>query len=141
MDLHIKQKQQQKPETEKQKLGDLAESHALKVIKKAGLKALTTNFLCKSGEIDIIAMDKQTLVFIEVRYRKNDHFGSPLATVTASKQRKISFAAQYFLSLNTHLQQYPCRFDVIGITPKGGAPQKNTKELDTQWVTDAFMMT
>lgn len=135
MDLRIKQKQQKKPVTEKQKKGDLAEAHAIEVLKQAGIKILTTNFLCKVGEIDIIALDKTTLVFIEVRYRKNNRFGDPLATITASKQRKVMQAAHYFLSINPKLQKHPCRFDVIGIMP-----DKNTHKLDAQWVTNAFMM-
>lgn len=135
MDLHIKQKQQTKPATAKQKTGDLAEAYAIEQLKQAGLKILTTNFLCKLGEIDIIAKDKDTLVFVEVRYRKNNRYGDPLATITPAKQRKIIRCAQFFLSINPKLNRYNCRFDVVGVSPA-----QSDGNFDAQWITNAFIV-
>ena len=69
---------------------------------------------CRSGEIDIIAKDGETLVFCEVKYRSDGAMGSPLEAVDVKKQRTIFRSALYYLSEHG-LEDVPCRFDVIGI--------------------------
>lgn len=77
-------------------------------------KILEMNYKCNLGEIDIIAKDKKTYVFIEVKYRKNDYFGLPREAVTTYKQNKIRSVASSYIK--THkLFNVPCRFDVIDI--------------------------
>ena len=71
------------------------------------------------------------LVFIEVRYRRQQGFGDAVASVTRSKQHKIYQAAQYFLLLNSQARNLACRFDVIGIDLLHGKHHIN-------WIKDAF---
>lgn len=73
------------------------------------------NYTCRLGEIDLIARDRQYLVFVEVKYRKNLDKGSPLEAVDARKQMRIQKAAAYYLVSRGMGESTPCRFDVIGI--------------------------
>jgi putative endonuclease len=110
--------------------GKYAERLALKFLKKKGLKYITSNFRCKLGEIDLIMEHRKSLVFIEVRYRKNLAHGHPGETVTTHKQKKLIKTAEFYLS---GLKQKipPCRFDVIAIS---GPEKKETIE----WIENAF---
>ncbi len=114
--------------------GNNYEKQAADFLRKQGLILLTKNFYAYRGELDLVMQDKQTLVFIEVRYRKNTNFGTPEETVTCSKQRHLVKAAQKFLQLNQALAQLPCRFDVIAITQSG-----NTAKIN--WIKNAFLIT
>lgn len=91
--------------------GYSVERLAAEHLKNNGLKIKSTNFTCKLGEIDIIAIDKGTLVFAEVRHRKSSRYGTPAETVTYSKQKKLIKASQVYIQLNKI--DMPCRFDVI----------------------------
>ncbi len=95
-------------------LGKSGERAALRYLKNKKYKILTPNFRLFRGEIDIIALDKNTLVFVEVKTRKSTDFGLPEESVTPSKQRQIKRIAQGFLMRN-NLQDAECRFDVISI--------------------------
>jgi len=95
-------------------LGQFGERLALEKIISQGYKVLDKNFNCKIGEIDIIAKDKETLVFIEVRSKSNKKFGLPQETVNTKKQQRIRRVAEYYLVKN-NLQSLNCRFDVVGI--------------------------
>lgn len=112
-----------------QQQGYEAENTAVAFLRKQGLTICTTNFRCKMGEIDIIAKDATTLVFAEVRYRKNVTFGTPAETVTFSKRKKLIRASQYYLQ--RHNPDLPCRFDIVEIY--GANHQTNIN-----WVKDAF---
>ena len=100
--------------------GDEAESLALAHLQQAGLRLVQRNYRvargphARGGEIDLIVQDRDgTLVFVEVRARGAASRGGAAATVTASKQRSLVFAAQHFLQrLAT---PPPCRFDVVAI--------------------------
>jgi len=83
---------------------------------KAGLKTVNTNFHCRSGEIDLIMQDKETLVFVEVRYRNNAKYGSASESVNIHKQKKIIKSAEYYLNIK-QLWHLAVRFDVIAISP------------------------
>ncbi len=102
--------------TTKQK-GDAAEDRALQHLQAQGLQLLQRNYRTPGrggGEIDVIMRDADgTLVFVEVRKRKNDKHGGALASVTYIKQRRIVFAAQHYLLKLRQLP--PCRFDVIAV--------------------------
>lgn len=116
-------------------LGNMAESLAEKHIKAAGLQIIKRNYSCKGGEIDIIANDRNAIVFVEVRYRSQSDFGSALESVTTSKQKRVIKAAKHYL-LSTYGSNEPeCRFDVIGIqgTSKKLTWIKNAFE-DSQWI-------
>jgi len=101
---------------------------------KAGLRTLNTNFHCKSGEIDLIMKDKETLVFIEVRYRKNSNYGSASESVHIHKQRKIIRSAEYYLNIKK-LWHLAVRFDVIAISPSIKLLGKN----NITWHKSAFI--
>lgn len=97
-----------------------------------GLVLLQRNFLCRQGEIDLVMEYRNILVFVEVRYRKSALFGSAAETVTASKQRKLILAAQYYLAKYPAMQRRPMRFDIIGISPI------STGEFNYTWLQNAF---
>jgi putative endonuclease len=97
-------------------LGKSGEERALRYLKNKKYKILAQNFRQFRGEIDIIALDIDTLVFVEVKTRKSTDFGLPEESVTPSKQRQIKKVAQGFLMKN-NLQDAECRFDVISVNP------------------------
>jgi len=96
-------------------VGQSAEDKAAEYLGKNGLNIIERNFSAKTGEIDLIAIEKQVLVFIEVKFRKNADFGQPYETVTHHKQRKIIRTAQIYLQKNKKHTKRACRFDVISI--------------------------
>lgn len=106
-------------------IGSDAEAIALKHLKKHGLVLIDQNFRCRFGEIDLIMSESETLVFIEVRYRRNSHYGSPIESVTNAKQEKVRTTAQHYLLKNNIGESRPTRFDVIGIVPNEIAWIKN----------------
>lgn len=77
--------------------------------------------------------DGDSLVFVEVRYRKNTHFGSAAESVTIAKQQRLIFAAEFFLQANPVLAELPCRFDVIAIESNN-----NTNAKEYNWIENAF---
>ena len=96
-----------------------------------GLKTLHRNFQVRSGEIDLVMLDDEILVFTEVRYRGNSGHGSGAESVTWTKQRRIVSAARQFLDRHAQHARRPCRFDVVSIG--GGA---DGAELN--WIRSAF---
>ncbi len=93
-----------------------------------GLKLRMRNYLCKLGEIDLVMSAGKTLVFVEVRYRKNNHFGGAAASVTPAKQQKLRRAAHCYLQAKgLNESQQPCRFDLV-------ACEGN----DVHWIPNAF---
>jgi len=99
----------------RQKFGQESESMAVRHLKKNGYKILEQNYRTKLGEIDIIAKDKGTLVFVEVKAKRSDRFGNPKEAVTPKKQRKISKVALYYLKA-TNQNHVKARFDVVAIS-------------------------
>lgn len=110
--------------------GRAAEERALHYLQARGLRLRERNFRMRGGEIDLIMQQGEVLIFIEVRYRKSSHYGSPAETVTATKQRRLTAAAAHYLQRRG--LNLPCRFDVIGIT---GPDQEQL-----EWIRDAFQM-
>jgi putative endonuclease len=103
----------------KQLLGKFAENQAEKLLAAAGLRILHLNYRCRQGEIDIIAQDGDTLVFVEVRSRSRQDYGSAAESITSTKQRRIIAAARHYLSALPRLPA--CRFDAITLDA-GGEP-------------------
>lgn len=99
----------------KRAIGSEKEQKAAKYLQSRGYEILATNFYCRNGEIDLIAKQEATLVFIEVKFRKDLQNGSPLEAVDARKIKKISQAARYYMYVNHIMEDTPCRFDVVGI--------------------------
>ncbi|MGB9699237.1 MAG: YraN family protein [Thermodesulfobacteriota bacterium] len=95
-------------------LGKIGEELALAHLKKMKYKILERNYKCPLGEVDLVARDKNTLVFIEVKTRKTKDFGGPAAAVDLRKQRQLSKVALHYLNQNK-LNNVPARFDVVAI--------------------------
>ena len=98
----------------KQQFGKKGESLAARHLKRSGYRIIEKNFRTKQGEIDIIAKDKDTIVFVEVKSRKNDRFGNPKWAITPRKQRKISMVALEYLKATQQIN-VKARFDVVSI--------------------------
>lgn len=98
----------------KREVGTSYEKIAGKYLEEHGYEILEYNFRCRTGEIDIIAKEKEYLVFCEVKYRNTKDKGHPFEAVSFLKQKKISKCAMYYIN-QKKLYDVPCRFDVIGI--------------------------
>lgn len=116
----------------RQQFGKESESFAARHLKKNGYKILERNYRNKLGEIDIIAKEKGTLVFVEVKAGRTHVFGNPKWAVTPKKQRKISMVALYYLKA-TNQTHVKARFDVVALSLAKDTPQieivKNAFEL------------
>ncbi len=95
-------------------LGARGEAIAVAYLKGQKYTVVERNFRCKAGEVDIVARDGATFVFVEVKTRRTLSFGPPQASVTPFKQRQISTAALVWLA-KRRLQEANARFDVIAI--------------------------
>lgn len=111
--------------------GKLAEAAALRLLRDAGLRQLAANANYRGGELDLVMLDGNTLVFVEVRYRASAAFGGGFSSVDHGKRRKLVRAAQSFLLAHPRYADAPCRFDVVDASGKPEAPV-----LD--WLKDAF---
>ena len=94
--------------------GDRGEILAVDFLKNKGYKILETKYTNKIGEIDIIALDKKTIVFIEVKFRSMLEFGRPYEAVDFRKQQKIRRVAELYLVVKNKYYN-DCRFDVVEV--------------------------
>jgi putative endonuclease len=112
--------------------GRTSESVAVRHLKKNGYRILERNYRNNLGEIDIIAKDKDTIVFVEVKARRTNRYGDPKWSVTPKKQRKISMVALSYLK-TINRSNGKARFDVVSIRSASGTPRieivKNAFEL------------
>jgi putative endonuclease len=102
-------------------LGKEGERIAELFLKKKGYKLVERNYRCASGELDLVMLDGRVIVFVEVKTRTGIGYGTPLEAVELRKQRKMIYAAQFFLSTRK-LSQREARFDVVGISWPGAQP-------------------
>ena len=109
--------------------GKAAENLACHYLQARGLQLLHRNFRSKGGEIDLILQDTDSLVFVEVRYRRQPGFGSAAESVDWRKQSKLINCARYFLQIHPDTVGQPCRFDVISV---------NGSSNDIEWIQNAF---
>ena len=115
-----------------QKKGAEKEQQATQWLTKNGIQILAQNYRCKGGEIDIIGTDKQqTLIFFEVKYRKNNQHGNPLEYISTSKQKKIALCAKDYLLNHPKLQNYTMRFDALSF---------NSEQTKPSWLQDIFWL-
>jgi putative endonuclease len=112
-------------------IGKHGERIAVRYLKFRRYKILETNFESRYGEIDIIAKDKDIIVFVEVKTRTNDDFGQPEAAVNKSKQDKIKLAAKFYIN-KKRLSNFNSRFDIISIKIQKG------KKKEIFHIKDAF---
>lgn len=95
-------------------LGRAGEDAAVRLLEQSGYEILTRGFRMFRGEIDVIARDGETLVFVEVKTRTSEDFGRPEEAVTRSKQAQIRKIAQGYL-IQVNAGKIPCRFDVLAV--------------------------
>ena len=111
------------PPIDRQKLGKQGEQIAAKFLESKGLSILEVNFRCSAGEIDIVAVDADIIVFVEVKTRSSEDFGLPEEAVNYFKQKKLIQVAMYYLQ-KEHSQNKRCRFDVVSIIIKNDTVKK-----------------
>ncbi len=113
-------------------LGRAGERRAEKELRRKRFRVVTRNYRCPLGEIDLVALDDATVVFVEVKTRTGNDLADPQDAVTREKQRRLYRAAEFFLK-QTRSQDRPCRFDVVAITlnDAGG--------MDVEHLVDAFV--
>jgi putative endonuclease len=114
--------------------GQRAEQLACRYLQAQGLHLVQRNYRCRLGEIDLVMEDCRSLVFVEVRCRRNGRFGSAIDSITSTKQARLIAAAQHYLQQTRGAQSRPCRFDVVGITPE----QEGVNSII--WLRDAFRL-
>ncbi|WP_439134217.1 YraN family protein [Pseudomaricurvus sp.] len=147
--------------------GQESERAAEQFLREQGLKLIQRNYRCKAGEIDLIMQDREHLVFVEVRFRRNSRYGSASETVNLQKQQKLIRAAQYYLQTCAKHSLPACRFDVIAIqgepsqtaaaqkkhsethqkqtandplATKGQFSSTNTRQKPIEWIPNAFTL-
>ena len=106
----------------RQSLGKLGEELACAELQRRGYAILARRYRSRFGEIDIIARDGDTVVFVEVKARAGEEFGGAAAAVTGWKQRRMTQMAVDFLA-RQRLSESPCRFDVVAIDFEDGKPR------------------
>ncbi len=107
--------------------GQAAEDYALSYLQNQGLQLVTRNYRWRGGEIDLIMRDEQSLVFVEVRLRRNQRFGGALASVDQRKQQRLIQCAHHYLC--HHKLDTATRFDVVALSERN---------FHVHWVQDAF---
>lgn len=110
--------------------GRASEEVAARYLEGQGLKILDRNFRCQLGEIDLVARDGGTIVFVEVKSRYGTGYGLPQESVNRTKQKRLTMLAQWYLKTQK-LDTRKARFDVLGIIWNDQDPQ-------VTWITNAF---
>ncbi|MGN8260812.1 YraN family protein [Pseudomonas sp. SMSB3] len=120
------------PDASSTSAGQAAENQALGYLQGHGLQLLARNWRCRGGELDLVMLDADTVVFVEVRYRLHAGFGGALGSVDGRKQQRLVLAATLFLQKESRWADYPCRFDVVALqgSQHAGRP--------LQWLKNAF---
>ncbi|MEH6825418.1 MAG: YraN family protein [Motiliproteus sp.] len=113
--------------------GEKIEQQVEQYLQQQGLHSLRRNFSAACGEIDLIMQQQQTLVFVEVRFRRTARYGSAAESVNVSKQRRICKTAALFLQQHPQYQNYQCRFDVVACHP-----DNSSQTLQIEWLNNAF---
>ncbi|MCI8277769.1 MAG: YraN family protein [Clostridia bacterium] len=98
-------------------LGNKGEEIASRYLEKNEYEIIARNFKCAKGEIDIIAKDKEDIVFIEVKTRRNENYGKPVDSVNFIKQKHIKEVSKFFMYLN-NIKDFSIRYDIIEIYKK-----------------------
>jgi putative endonuclease len=121
------------PRPERHALGDAAEAAARAHLETQGLRTLARNVTFRFGELDLVMADGDTVVFVEVRYRRSERFGGAAGSVDRKKRHRISLAARAWLAGQRSLADASGRFDVVLVT--GDAPA-----LACEWLRAAFTL-
>jgi putative endonuclease len=108
--------------------GRVAEQQARAHLQSCGLTLLQCNYHSRHGEIDLVMQDGDSVVFVEVRYRRQPRFGSAAESVDRRKQSRLIACAQHYLLTHPQRAGLPCRFDVVTINGNDGLA----------WIRNAF---
>jgi len=108
--------------------GSIAEQRAVAFLQQQNLVLLEKNYRCRFGEIDLIMQDDDTIIFVEVRMRASQYFGGASASITPSRQLKLTRAARHYLA--RHDDDFPCCFDAILISGE--------RENEIEWIQNAL---
>lgn len=111
-------------------VGSSAEQQALQYLVARRLRPVARNFRCRGGEIDLIMLDGDCLIFVEVRYRASAKFVAAGQTVDIRKQRKIIRTAALYIARNRRFSAHTVRFDVVAV--------EGLQRLAIEWIRDAF---
>ncbi len=116
--------------TGKQIDGDAGEQIAADWLQTQGLQIIARNVRFRGGEIDLVCLDRTTLVFVEVRLRRSEKFGGAASSITLGKRARIILAAQLFIQQNARWSNSPARFDCILLT--------GLESPQPEWIRNAF---
>ena len=114
--------------TPKQRAGDAAEDHAARHLEAGGCRILARNARYRDGEVDLVAREREVLVFVEVRMRSSLRFGGAALSVDSFKQKRVARAAQHWLFAHYGEHWPACRFDVVTVDGNG----------TIEWIRNAF---
>lgn len=112
-------------------IGNAAESQACDYLQQQGLELIARNYRAPFGELDLIMRDHDHTVFVEVRFRRDQRYGSGADSITRVKQDKLVKTALYYLQQHPKQAKYPMRFDVVSLSASGD-------QMDIEWIKDAF---
>jgi putative endonuclease len=118
---------------DRRQLGAAAEAAARALLESDGQRTLARNVNYRFGELDLVMRDGDTVVFVEVRYRRDDRYGGAAGSVDFRKRRRLVLAARAWLASQRALADAPCRFDVV--TVRGVQ-----SDLECDWIRDAFRL-
>jgi len=113
------------------KAGKEKENEACRYLETQGLRTSMRNFRCKFGEIDLIMLERDVIVFVEVRSKNTPDFGTALESINPAKQNKLLKSASYYLQIKK-LHHKPCRFDVVAFDNLNGQQRM-------EWIQNAFV--
>ena len=115
----------------RQKFGRAGERFAERMLRDAGLSIVAHRFRRRGGEIDLVALDRLTLVFVEVKTRRPGPYGEAIQAVSFTKRKRLAATARRYLR-ETGQSWRPVRFDVVAVT------SDHTGNLSARWIRDAF---
>ncbi len=115
-----------------QSAGREGEAEAFEHLRRHGLTLVSKNWRCKGGELDLVMLDGDTVVFVEVRARRHSAWGGAVESVDGRKQQKLIIAASTFLQQQPRWAKHPCRFDVVAINTG------HTQASRLDWIRNAF---
>ncbi|HLT63771.1 MAG TPA: YraN family protein [Pseudohongiella sp.] len=121
------------PPSQRRHTGNAYEQLAAEYLTAQGLQLIRSNYHCRLGEIDLIMQERDTLVFVEVRYRLHNRYGGPVLSINRQKQARVLRTAQAFLKHYRLSHAMPSRIDVVGITPR-----EDGQGYHFQWVRNAI---
>lgn len=116
--------------------GREAEQWSRHYLEQHGLRTLEANYRTSRGEIDLIMLEGNTLVFVEVRLRSNPGYASAAQSITHAKQQRIIASAEHYLQAKKLGDKHPCRFDAVCLSKDRG----NTKAYQVEWLRNAFSL-